>query len=679
MRREVHFISRSVVPILILVVFFVIYNHFLLDNSIERIRTALADVSQEDTWFASENASFLLQDLLVSEIGRSDVNLERVIVSDAFSKVMMSERLDSQKPDTEFLLQNLLSSYEKERSPVLRFVDQCNLWLKEQLYHIEQFWGYLFSASSIRKQIIRSGEEGQLKILKRAREFELNWEFDKAAQAYQLFLNRFPNYPKRDLIQLYLASVYLRSHEYGLAQEILSEIDLSKSSSHVTTLAKALHQKLSEMKKMAREKTQLAQEIEYLKKMPAQEGLEAASLPQRDAGGILGRLQERQSSGGGADLVSKLFNYGLLSLYLFDLQDAQNTFQELIELNPPPDVEKHVKWLQGWVALLQNNYVESRRLMRELLERYPQDKFGELSMFVLASIAEQTKQYETAIKDYQALVKKTASQDVSFLLTYRTGNVYLYGLKDVTKAQATFLDAKRFLASSFLSKSFDQNVLPSLISDMRQTAFQRFFQGDLPTAQKFFEDVLRLDDNDAWAHCGYGLALYMNGNIEQGLDEVKQCRSMKKDEYTNSAYAFLLEKEERWDEASVLYQEALGEKPDYVVALYNLGRIELQKSDLEKSLMHLKDAKKNAGNDSYYAPLISNNLGIVYWRRGDLLHAELEFLNALDFDSHFADAHFNLAQLYERIGKTELIKPHLDRVSEEDMTMTKNSIDRITL
>jgi len=658
----------------IVVLLFTVYNHFLLDNSIERIRLALAEFSQANSLFETENPSFLLQDLLVTEIGKQDVNLERLVASESFTNIMNASNNADRKQDAEFLLQNLLSSYEKSRSPVLRLFDQVNRWVIECFYAIKQFWNYLFSHAGARGNVLRISEENQAKILRRAREYELNWQFDKAAQAYELFLKRFPEYSKANLVRLYLVSVYLRSNQYGLAQQLLSHMNLTIAFPSEVSLAATLRRKLAEMKQLTKRRAELGREINKIKMRGVSEPAKPPAV--NSSAGVLGRLKLQDVRDYDVDLIGMLFEYGLFSLYLFDLKTTRETFQELLSMKIPEEVGKHAKWLQGWVYLLENNYEESRRLMRELLVRYPQDRFGEMSQFVLASIAEQSGEFEQAAKQFENLASNVDSKEVSFLLNYRAGGVYLYNLNNVTKAQNSFVDAKQSLSSSFLVSSFEKDVLPALQTNMRNAAFQRFFQGDILNARKFFEDVLQFDQDDAWANCGYGLVLYMSGEKSKGLDYVQRCRSLKKDEYTNSVYAFVLEKEGRLDEAAVLYQEAINGRGNYVVALYNLARLEIQLGELEEALMHLKDAKKEAGRLSNYASLISNNLGIVYWRIGDITLAENEFLSAVEVDENFPDAHFNLAQLYERGGNPLLSKKHL-KLAGGFGRQPVDSIDRI--
>lgn len=662
MKKRRHFFASSFVGALALIIFFSLYNFFLLDSSIERIRLALRDVAQADSVFETDSASFFLQDLLITEIGKKEMNFERVVASDAFQSVLASPKGLDRKTDARFLLENLLFSYQHKRFTFLQWVDWANQYVMDRFYDGVRFLQYVFIKSGIRPEAMERAEDVQIKVLHRAREFELKWQFPEAVKAYHFFIDQYPDYPKLSLVKLYLTSVYLRSMQYDLAEELLSQINITLASPSEIRLTAALRKKLKELRDIERKREGLLAEIERYKKEMASEEKPPASDSGRTA--VERRLKKHEGPVETRELAPMLFQLGLYHLYLFDLQGAKKAFEEVLGLAPGEDLEKQAKWITGWIFLLQSNFEESRRLMRELLERFPQDRYAVWSSFTLAAIAERTGEYAEAAREYERLAKIADSRPVQFLFQYRAGDVYLYDLQDLANAQKSFLEAKQYAPSSLLSV-YESDVFPSLQADARETAFQWLFQGDSKTARRFFEDALKINPDDAWAHCGYGLSLYLDGEEEDGKEHVVLCRNLKKDEYTASSLAYLMNREEKLDEAAKLYEEAIRERPDYVIAVYNLARIEIEQGDLEAALKRLEEARRYAGRFIAFLPLILNNLGLVYWSLDDQAKAEKEFLSALEHDPYFEDAHFNLAQLYEVQGKIELSERHARLASEK--------------
>ncbi len=658
MIKSARFIISSLIAAAAFIGLLVVYNYFLLDSSIERIRLALDDVAQASNPFEADQASFFMQDLLVNEIGQRSVDLERLIASDAFGSVFTQPGTSHRKADAEFLLQNLLASYEHSRPFYLRWMDGLKTSFGRLVKGANQFWEYLSGRMGIQKLQETSLKGGApVEILRRAREFELRWQFKEAEAAYKLFISQFPSYPKLTLVKIYLTSVHLRSGQFSIAEETLDKINASIASPDEIRLIETLRDKVKELENISEKRKVLAAEIDAIKKSSAGKVEKPAAAEKYSS--LTERIRNRQAGGETADLMSKLVELGVYDLHLYDLAAAKETFGEILSRQPTEEVEKHAKWILGWIHLLENNYQESRRLMRELLERFPKDHYGIMSSFALAAIAERTGQFAEAAREYERLAENQKSPEVAFLLKYRAGSVYLYGLQDLSNAQNAFADAERLISSGLLSTSFEKNVIPAIGANLRDAAFERLFRGDTAMARKFFEDMLKVNPDDAWGNCGYGLALYLEGEKEEGFNHVTRCRSLKKDEYTASSLAFLTEKEGSVNDAALLYQEAIQGRPDYVVALYNLGRLEIERGDFENALAYLGEARRFAGGRSSYQPPILNNLGIAYWRLGRGQEAELQFLSALDFDETFPDAHLNLAALYLSDGKPELAQRHM--------------------
>ena len=669
MSRWFRLLIRGLLGVGILLGFFVAYNYFLIDRSLEQIRFALNSAARGNGVFENENASLLFQDVLVSEITKEKVSLDPLITSDALQRIPAAGETPEQKTDTQFLLQNLLSSYEKERSPILKSMDRLNHFLVDQFFGFMNFLKYIFIKPEVTDKTTAQYDEQQSIILLKAREYELKWKFEEAAKTFHLFISRYPNYPKLNLVQLNLASVYMRARHYELAEKTLSGIRLTLASPAEIQLAAALKRKLKDLMSLSGKRRELREEIHELERTSV-EKTEAA----KKVSGVLDRLRAERLPSVNEALFERYFQLGVFDLHLFDLENAQDTFEALLDRHPSAEMEKQAKWILGWIHLLRSNYSESRRLMKELLERFPEDRYSKLGTYALSSIAERTGDYEEAAQGFEKLAKQETSKNASFLLKYRAGGVYLYRLQDLSRAQTILSDAKQSIREPFLAGTFDQDVLPVIQANLRDSAFQKLFQGDIVTAKKFFEDMLRINPDDAWGNCGYGLALYIGGQKQEGRDYVSRCRSLKKDEYTSSCFAFIQEQEGKLEDAIALYQEAIQIRPGYAVALYNLGRLEILSGQLDHAVEHLRQAKAGGSRAGVYLPSVLNNLGLALWRLGHPEQAEMEFQNALEQNPNFADAHYNLAKLFEMRGETDLAALHLAAMQTEPKNHAKEGV-----
>ena len=655
------FLLTILVFIVVIFGFFSIYNYFLLDNSIERIRTSLQQLSQATSLSEAEAVTFLMQDLFVNEVSDSQVDLQRLVATEAFESAFTSPELNHRKHDVQFLLENLLSGHEKKRTPALLFFDRMIQYCYNRFYNLLQFGQYLMSKLQGRRHFKTALEESQLNMLRQARELELKWQFADAASIYERFLKNYPDYEKRRLVHLNLASVFLRSGRYDDAERLLSEIPLTNAPTNEVKLISLLQKKKDQLKDLAREREGLEQRITRLRQNKTGPVL---GQKRKEESTVVTRLKRAETEKLPTDLVSLTFRLGVIHIHLFDLGSAKKSFQEVLGLNPSEDVEKQAMWVLGWIHLLENNFQEGRRLMTELLQKFPVGRYGEMSSFALAAISERSGDYLEAAKEFERLSGATVSKDTSFLLKYRAGSVYLYDLKDLSNALRAFTQTQKLVPTPFLSNALSQ-VFPNIQGNMREIAFQKLLQGDIKTAKEFFAQILKLNPEDAWGHCGYGVALYLDGEQEEGLKHVTQCRSLTKDPYTNSAVAYLNEKEGKTEEAILLYRDAIRERKDYTVALYNLGCLELQTDQADEAVEHLKEAKRQAERLGRYKPPYANNLGLAYLHVGRVRDAESEFLAALQWDPNFPEAHYNLAKLYQGEGRADLAARHLKAVSSE--------------
>ena len=164
-----------------------------------------------------------------------------------------------------------------------------------------------------------------------------------------------------------------------------------------------------------------------------------------------------------------------------------------------------------------------------------------------------------------------------------------------------------------------------------------------------------------------------------------------------------------WKTAKEAYLEILEKHPDNPLALTNLATVEHRTGESSSALVHLDRAvainpaipqawilkglihfEEGDGNLAVSAltralhedpldPRPHNYLGVVIKDLGWLHGAEQELRRAIELDSSYADAHFNLALLYlDRVPPArELARRHYDRALELGSTPDKLAEQKI--
>jgi protein O-GlcNAc transferase len=103
----------------------------------------------------------------------------------------------------------------------------------------------------------------------------------------------------------------------------------------------------------------------------------------------------------------------------------------------------------------------------------------------------------------------------------------------------------------------------------------------------------------------------------------------------------------RIEDAMAAYRRALAGRPDLPDAHNNLGRLLHDAGELAAAEGHYRLALCAAGHVALYW----FNLGVVVEDRGCVAEAIASYERALAIDPAFADAHFNLARLFDGIGR----------------------------
>ncbi len=103
------------------------------------------------------------------------------------------------------------------------------------------------------------------------------------------------------------------------------------------------------------------------------------------------------------------------------------------------------------------------------------------------------------------------------------------------------------------------------------------------------------------------------------------------------------------------YRRAVGLDPTHADAFINLGRMSHEAGDLDEAERCYRCALDARSGDA----IAAFNLGLILQTRGRVHEAIAAFEQALIADPQCADAHYNAARLYERLGQETAALRHL--------------------
>ncbi len=178
-------------------------------------------------------------------------------------------------------------------------------------------------------------------------------------------------------------------------------------------------------------------------------------------------------------------------------------------------------------------------------------------------------------------------------------------------------------------------------------------------------------------------------------------------EFTHAMRAEALADSERFDEAILEFKEVLRKNPDFPGIHFALGQVYWRRKDLEKSQQELKLALAEDSNQplaNYYMadihvtdkaylqaiPRLEITLSVypeltrAYWllgkcytATGDPQRALAAFKKALEQNPSYKEVHFQLHELYARLGNKEQSQEHLhifERLTREDQNKDRERL-----
>tara|TARA_B110000503_G_scaffold141733_1_gene236140 strand:- start:183 stop:1889 length:1707 start_codon:yes stop_codon:yes gene_type:complete len=170
-------------------------------------------------------------------------------------------------------------------------------------------------------------------------------------------------------------------------------------------------------------------------------------------------------------------------------------------------------------------------------------------------------------------------------------------------------------------------------------------QGDLEKAAKAYNMALSIKPDYAEAFYNMGNTLKAQGKLTEAVQAYNKAVSIKPDyvvAYNNMGLT--LHEEGKLEKALAAYNAALNFQPDYAESLNNMGNTLTARGELEKAMQAYNKALSIKPNNA----TTYNDMGLALKDQGKLEQAIQAYKKALAIKPDYAEAHFNLSQIYLR-------------------------------
>ena len=341
-----------------------------------------------------------------------------------------------------------------------------------------------------------------------------------------------------------------------------------------------------------------------------------------------------------------------------DLTDAQRALAALAisrgEVDAVLQIAQHIitsqpyspdgYLLKGMADLSRQRYADAEQDAEEAQKRAPQSP-GPCVQLGTVHLAQ--KQFADAEKSYRdALDKDPSSSDG------------LDGLMNTYFAEKQY-DNAIAAAHAQIAKSPNNSNFYDLLGTALFNA-----KKDYPGAENALRKAIDLDNGNIDALEKLGKVQVQEGSADQALAlYLQSIKSSPREVRFYILAGELYEAKQNWDQAKVMYQQALSISPDHPLASNNLAYVMLERGgNVDVAMGMAQTARRGMPN----SPNAADTLGWAYYHKGVYHSAISQFQEALRLNEKVgapddAVLHYHLGLAYERANQTALARQQLEK------------------
>jgi Flp pilus assembly protein TadD len=246
----------------------------------------------------------------------------------------------------------------------------------------------------------------------------------------------------------------------------------------------------------------------------------------------------------------------------------------------------------------------------------------------------------------------------SYLAHINLGNILLDAVR-ADSAQKTARDPRLNEAIAHYHAALQTNPNESALHHNLGTAL--WMNGDVTNGLIHVRHALELEPKNARVHFALGNILLSTAAEKEATEHYRQ--AVELDPYLGEARLALgsaLFQRGELDESAHQLKQALKIQPDLAQAHNILGQILQRKGQVAEAMDHLQMAVKLNPKDSN----AQNNLGTILFQTGQSKEAIGHLNSAVQLQPNFAEAHYNLGNALSQIGQIDSAIQHLDRAQQ---------------
>lgn len=378
-------------------------------------------------------------------------------------------------------------------------------------------------------------------------------------------------------------------------------------------------------------------------------------------------LQEKISNTKNKGQLQELY-FELASTFMQNkkFDDAKKAYLNLIEIAPETKLAGKAMFSIAWNEKHQGNYVAALQEFEKLIAMPGVDRALLMSAkYELADTYKKKGDHLKAAELFKELISLSEAGDakgVSSMALLQTGNIYLYGLNDITSAQEFYDQAKESVSleasgpsDSGLARYVETIAQSNISGQYRREGFRFLNEGYKNNDRELyrqaiaqFTKALEVDANDGISFSGRALGyLWLKDPDKAMWDARKAVKLMPNDEIASVNLGYIYIQLNIADEAISEYKRFIAVNPFTFKGYYNLGYAYLISGKFEEAAAAFDQAYKI---DNTFTRAL-NNQAWCFWQLGQYAKAVEIFERAILKKPGFLDPLFNVAVCYKSMGR----------------------------
>ncbi len=404
-------ILRVPLALLVVFLFFALYNRFLLDSNLRNLRASLSIMDSASGVGQAEAALLLVDQNLTAQMAEEELDLRAAAALQYAQGALTSDKMDRPPDDAQVILNVLGEEQASERPGILMALDGFVLSAQAAVRQAA-----LLPRQALGKPL---SPEIDLARLEEAAQLERKGRLKEAAALYEELIKTYPDYTGRGSLKLRMGLLFQKSNDFKQArrfyQEALAEIRDARESA----VARQMLQNLAQLGARAGQAKGLQRGLTRVE--PGE--------PRQRAAFKLGSTLIRASS--------------------FD--EAAKAFRESFSADPEGELAVPSLFKEAWCLRAAGRIEEAFSRFSGFLKEHPGTDWAVAAQLQIAEMYKASGNPAAAGEAYErATSMKTTDAALTAISYAQAGCTYQFDLNDIGKAQVLLRDlANKFPASSY--------------------------------------------------------------------------------------------------------------------------------------------------------------------------------------------------------------------------------------